>query len=399
MCLNFEQFTEILNKNMFSSIDVLSRNKDIYNVWHTGMSHDTLPKEEVLQADLKEIAKKLIDNKENIAFRLSAMIMKGAVVIYSKQATYVLMDCNDVIMRISLKYESIKKAIKGNKKEKKAASIDDETMAIWKQAQMNALDEEESSEEIEKSKKKKNKEVNENPENKENEQKEQKEEEDMQMDLGEAIDFNFSDEEDQQGPPIPFDDEKIEDEAAPSPQRKRLNRVFDGKKIDAEPLISIQEFMEKYHETIATYARPRQLRLPKNGVLVIADEIDRLFKEAYEVREEFIRDFPLPSVEDFDDVPIMPSEREVDADLDEHFDENEEKDNDESGSSLLSMVPEIQEALSDGKTISLSDMTLEFNMQKKAAAFYTTLALCTEGKLDLQQDGPDDPIFISPIEH
>lgn len=363
---------------MFSSIVILKRNKEIYNVWHTGMTHTNLSKEEVIRTDLKQIAKELIENEENMGFRLSAMIMKGAVVIYSKQATYVLMDCNDAIMRISLKYEPNKNQEKTNKKEKKTATIDDETMAIWKYAQLpNDLASESDDEHGMQKKGDDSEQTIQIAAHKPHEDHNQND--DAQMDLGEAIDFNFL-------------DDDVNDVPIPANDIEQLKKLEAEKIIDSNPLISMQDFMEKYHETIKTYSRPRQLRLPKHGILVIADEIDQLFKEAYEAREELIYSFPTPFADNQDDdAPAMPADYD---DVDSTHNYNDDGD-EGSDQSLLSLLPEIQSILKGRETMTLFDLTHGFDMQKKAVAFYTTLALCTEGKLDLQQERPDDPIIIS----
>ena len=401
---------------MFSSLDLLSRNKEVYTVWHTGISNASLSKEQVFNTNLKNIAKEIIENDENMAFRLSAIVMKGAVVIYSKQTTYVLTDCNNAIEKISLRYDGKKRKNETNEANNNAQNnvqqgIDDETMAIWEHAEIfqptdgqlfTARNEDNNGD---------NDEVrdgileNENISGRAQESNEENDEIEEGGDLGGALNFDLSDDnEDNQNHQNPIDDvaipmpsssdndENQNDEIHPEVDTTKSKKLV----IDPKPLMSLNMFMEKLKESFINFeANRRKANAPKNGILIIADEIDHLFQEAYDSRTNYIGYMHVNPVEDENDNPNIAGAMESDLYIPENDEDNvSENENDKNDSSLLDLLPEIEEALKERETVTFNEITATFDLEQIAKAFYTTLALCNEGKIDMFQKDPYDMIYL-----
>ena len=398
---------------MFSSLDLLSRNKEVYSVWHTGISNASLSKEQVFNTDLKKIAQDIIENDENMAFRLSAIVMKGAVVIYSKQTLYVLTDCTDTITKISLTYkgkEQENEKTEGNKQNttRDKHGIDDATMAIWDQAQN--FDQETNQFNFTRSEVSQKESIegsNSFPETEIRQENSESDEIEPANDLGDEIHFDFIDDDKKKSDedlnvaipssdideevPIPNDNE-ISESDQEEDNKKRSNRLI----IDTKPLMSLNLFMERLKESIeVSRQRSRKVNMPKNGILVIADEIDHLFHESYDERENYIG-YQYKNLQTDPYSPALPFDSESDYGIGPLDDQNEsENDIEEGNSSLLEFLPEIQEALKEKETVSFNELTASFDLQQIAKAFYTTLALCNEGKINLIQETPEDMIYIT----
>lgn len=95
-----------------SSISELILNSGPFSpVWIAGTMKDKIGKKVVLSTDIADIAEKIMsEDRINLVLRLSGMLLKGLVVVYSKKTMYMLSDCEDIITKImqSFKYFSVK---------------------------------------------------------------------------------------------------------------------------------------------------------------------------------------------------------------------------------------------------------------------------------------------------
>lgn len=70
-------------------------------VWIAGTMKDKVGKKLVLATDIASVAKQIMEEEGvGLVLRLSGMLLKGLVVVYSKKTQYMLIDCEEVITKI-----------------------------------------------------------------------------------------------------------------------------------------------------------------------------------------------------------------------------------------------------------------------------------------------------------
>lgn len=81
--------------------DLIRKNGPLAPVWIAGTMKDRLGKKLVLSTNIADVARTIM-NEESVTnfLRLSGMLLKGVVVVYSKKTQYMLVDCEDVINKI-----------------------------------------------------------------------------------------------------------------------------------------------------------------------------------------------------------------------------------------------------------------------------------------------------------
>ena len=91
-----------------SSVSELILNSGLFSpVWIAGTMKDKLGKKVVLSTDIADIAEKIMhEDRINLVLRLSGMLLKGLVVVYSKKTQYMLNDCNDIITKIMQSFKT-----------------------------------------------------------------------------------------------------------------------------------------------------------------------------------------------------------------------------------------------------------------------------------------------------
>lgn len=91
-----------------SNVSELILNNGLFSpVWIAGTMKDKLGKKVVLSTDIADIADKIMkENRINLVLRLSGMLLKGLVVVYSKKTQYMLNDCNDIITKIMQSFKT-----------------------------------------------------------------------------------------------------------------------------------------------------------------------------------------------------------------------------------------------------------------------------------------------------
>lgn len=118
---------------MITTRDVLQKHDEIHSVWELGMHENAMTKNEIIKANIQEIANNILSKREGFVFRLSGVLLCGIARLYSKKSHIFLIDCEEAIARISLRFEPIdkKKKRNGREKDKNNLEIDDETIKLW----------------------------------------------------------------------------------------------------------------------------------------------------------------------------------------------------------------------------------------------------------------------------
>lgn len=94
------------NQIMNSVTDLILKKGPLSSVWIAGTSTDKLGKKMILATDISTLAKQIMEEERvNLVLRLSGMLLKGLVVVYSKKMQYMLTDCEDVISKIKLSFK------------------------------------------------------------------------------------------------------------------------------------------------------------------------------------------------------------------------------------------------------------------------------------------------------
>lgn len=384
---------------MFSTRDLISRKDSLGDAWRIGMTEDINSRDRIMQADIQAIASEIITNQSSIPLRLSTMVMKGTVIIYKKKTGFVYGDCKDVLTRISLKYENVHdndkntepKNAKGMNSGDKQV-IDDETIGLWEQSTLDKkllentdenhgdgsnppeievprtqnsllLDIEESSRNL-------------NPDG-QNYGLDQEE----NLDLG----INLSDDENDSIIPANSDEEIQE----PKKTKSKEYVLFD-----VTPRISISEFWDGFEEN-QHVRRPRVTIAPNfNGLAVIAEPLASMFlyiKENAKAMNPLNFDDEAQNFEsDFGAIPFN------DDDPNPGFDENSDVPNPDTNELSQEASDKIISMIKSGNRNEMYFGELSQRMSKidKATAFYTSLALCSQGVVELVQNEPSDDIKI-----
>lgn len=86
--------------------DLIRKKGPLSCVWIAGTATDKLGKKMILAADISNLAQRIMEeDRVNLVLRLSGMLLKGLVIVYTKKMQYVLTDCEDVISRIKLSFQ------------------------------------------------------------------------------------------------------------------------------------------------------------------------------------------------------------------------------------------------------------------------------------------------------
>lgn len=81
--------------------DLLLKKGTLSSIWIAGTMKDKLGKKVILQTDITSIVNQIMEDvRVNLVLRLSGMLLKGLVVVYSKKTQYMLVDCEEIISKI-----------------------------------------------------------------------------------------------------------------------------------------------------------------------------------------------------------------------------------------------------------------------------------------------------------
>ena len=81
--------------------DLILKKGPLSPVWIAGTMKDKIGKKLVLATDIASVAKQIMEEEGvGLVLRLSGMLLKGLVVVYSKKTQYMLIDCEEVITKI-----------------------------------------------------------------------------------------------------------------------------------------------------------------------------------------------------------------------------------------------------------------------------------------------------------
>ena len=86
---------------MSSVSDLILNSGPLSPIWIAGTMKDKIGKKVVLSTNISDVADKIIrEDRISLVLRLSGMLLKGLVVVYSKKTQYMLSDCEDIIAKI-----------------------------------------------------------------------------------------------------------------------------------------------------------------------------------------------------------------------------------------------------------------------------------------------------------
>lgn len=116
---------------MITTKDVLRTHDEIHTIWELGMHENAMTKNEIIKANIQEIAHNIMSRKEGFVFRLSGVLLCGIARLYSKKSHFFVIDCEEALARISLRFEPTEKKKKDKSKAKNNMEIDEETYKLW----------------------------------------------------------------------------------------------------------------------------------------------------------------------------------------------------------------------------------------------------------------------------
>lgn len=118
---------------MITTRDVLRQNDEIHTIWELGMRENAMSRDQIIKANIQEIAKRIISRNEGFVFRLSGVLLFGIARLYSKKSMFFLIDCESALSRISLNFhrEEKKKNKEKQNPEHETIEIDEETIKLW----------------------------------------------------------------------------------------------------------------------------------------------------------------------------------------------------------------------------------------------------------------------------
>ena len=91
---------------MQSFSDLILKKGPLSPIWIAGTTTDKLGKKMVLATDITTLAKRIMEEERvNLVLRLSGMLLKGLVIVYSKKMQYMLTDCEEIINKIKLSFK------------------------------------------------------------------------------------------------------------------------------------------------------------------------------------------------------------------------------------------------------------------------------------------------------
>jgi len=118
--------------------DLILKKGPFSPVWIAGTTVDKLGKKMVLATDISTVAKRIMEEERvNLVLRLSGMLLKGLVIVYSKKMQYMLTDCEEIINKIKLSFKpgqiDLQDGGKKNREEALTISASDLTNIIMNQ--------------------------------------------------------------------------------------------------------------------------------------------------------------------------------------------------------------------------------------------------------------------------
>lgn len=91
---------------MNSVSDLILKKGPLASAWIAGTATDKLGKKIVLATDITALANQIMEEERvNLVLRLSGMLLKGLVIVYSKKMQYMLTDCEEIINKIKLSFK------------------------------------------------------------------------------------------------------------------------------------------------------------------------------------------------------------------------------------------------------------------------------------------------------
>ena len=97
---------------MLTARDVLSTSDSVAEVFKIGLSDANITTDFAKSADVAEIALMVLRRQGEFVFKLTGYLLRGITCLYYKKTVLVLENCEEIMMRISLRFEEAKKNTK-----------------------------------------------------------------------------------------------------------------------------------------------------------------------------------------------------------------------------------------------------------------------------------------------
>ena len=112
---------KLIFNNSFMTTERLNiKNGPFAAFWMAGTITEQLAKKTILSTQTNNLIPQIIQNTRTLPLRISGILMKGAVVLYTRKTQYMLIECEDFIQKIMLSLKP--KPIITMKKCKKSSS-------------------------------------------------------------------------------------------------------------------------------------------------------------------------------------------------------------------------------------------------------------------------------------
>jgi hypothetical protein len=377
---------------MLSTRDVLLSSGTIHSIWKLGIHDDAMTPDMIESANLPEIAREILQRQDQFVFKITSILLRGVTTLYFKKTSFLLLNCQAVIERISLKFQpEPAQTGSGEAQASRVLEIDEETVRLW-QAENNleAIVADERREEprlpVEQPV------ICRLPTEAANDSHAQRAIDDD--DFG-VVPFVL--ENDPVLPPSPVID------APPIPDddgrdQGRAGKVH-GLRIDESPLIPITE-ISALLEDGDTVASRRQRTIGARARSVGTDVTDfaNLFRQAREIAEpmrparEEIRS--LAEADAFEDcAPPMPPQ-DVPPPPEEWAPDIEQQEGERDPDATFELFPIIAASLDRGTPLRFNDFAGD-DRRQSARRFFSALCLHNRGILRLTQSSWQSPIVIT----
>jgi hypothetical protein len=123
---------------MLSTRDVLRSSDAIKTIWKLGLQDDAMSLELIESTNIAEIASELLNRQAQFVFKLSSILLRGLTLLYYKKTAGLLKICQTAIERISLKFQTTTPD-QVKIQEKPIMEVDDETLNLWRQGNLEAI--------------------------------------------------------------------------------------------------------------------------------------------------------------------------------------------------------------------------------------------------------------------
>ena len=113
----------ITSLTMLTARDVLSTSDSVAEVFKIGLSDANITTDFAKSADVAEIALMVLRRQGEFVFKLTGYLLRGITCLYYKKTVLVLENCEEIMMRISLRFEEAKKKASEKRQGKKLKQV------------------------------------------------------------------------------------------------------------------------------------------------------------------------------------------------------------------------------------------------------------------------------------